>query len=166
MGILQARILEWESSQPRDWTQVSCITGGFFTVWPTREALKKAEYRRIDAFQLRCWRRLLRVPWTTRRSNQSFLKKKINPEYSLGGLMLKLKLQYFGRLIWRATSLEKTLMLGKTEGKSRRGAAEDEMVRQHYWLSGQEFEQTLGDSRGQRSLACCSPWDLKESNTT
>ena len=80
--------------------------------------IKKAEYRRIDAFELRCWRRLLRVPWTARRSNQSALQT-INPEYSLEGLMLKLKLQYFGHLMWRADSLEKTLMLGKIEGRRR-----------------------------------------------
>ena len=82
--------------------------------------IKKAESQRADAFELWCWRRLLRVPWTTRRSNQSILKE-INPEYSLEGLMLKLKLQYFGHLMWRADSLEKTLMLGKTEDKMRRG---------------------------------------------
>ena len=82
--------------------------------------MKKAERRRIDAFELWCWRRLLRVPWTARRSNQSILKK-ISPEYSLEGLMLKLKLQYFGHLIGRAVSLEKTMMLGKIEGRRRRG---------------------------------------------
>ena len=82
--------------------------------------IKKAECQRIDTFELWCWRRLLRVPWTARRSNQSMLKE-ISPEYSLGGLMLKLKLQYFGHLIQRADSLEKTLMLGKTEGKRRSG---------------------------------------------
>ena len=82
--------------------------------------VKKAERRRIDAFELWCWRRLLRVPWNARRSNQSILKK-ISPEYSLEGLMLKLKLQYFGHLIGRAVSLEKTMMLGKIEGRRRRG---------------------------------------------
>ena len=82
--------------------------------------VKKAERRRMDAFELWCWRRLLRVPWTARRSNQSILKE-INPEYSLEGLMLKLKLQYFGHLMRRTDSLEKTLMLGKTEGGRRRG---------------------------------------------
>ena len=81
--------------------------------------IKKAECRRIDAFELWCWIRLLRVPWTARRSNQSILKE-INPEYSLEELMLKLKLQYFGHLMGRADSLEKTLMLGKNEGKRRR----------------------------------------------
>ena len=82
--------------------------------------IKKAEHRWTDTFELWCWRRLLRVPWTARRSNQSILKE-ISPEYSLQGLMLKLKLQYFGHLMWRTNSLEKTLMLGKIEGKRRRG---------------------------------------------
>ena len=80
---------------------------------------KKAEHRRIDAFELWCWRRLLWVPWTARRSNQSILKQ-ISPEYSLEGLMLKLKLQYFGHLMWGTNSLEKSLMLGKIEGRRRR----------------------------------------------
>ena len=84
--------------------------------WP----VKKAEHWRMDAFKLWCWRRLLRVLWTAMRSNQSILKE-ISPEYSLGGLMLKLKLQYFGHLMWRTDSLEKTLMLEKTEGGRRRG---------------------------------------------
>ena len=82
--------------------------------------IKKAERRRIDAFELWCWRRLLRVPWTSRKSKQSILKE-ISPEYSLEGLMLKLKLQYFGHLVREADSLEKTLMLGKIEGTRRRG---------------------------------------------
>ena len=83
-------------------------------------AIKKAEHQRIDAFELWCWRRPLRVPWTARRTNQSILKE-ISPEYSLEGLMLKLKLQYFGHLIRRADSLEKTLMLGGIGGRRRRG---------------------------------------------
>ena len=82
--------------------------------------IRKAEHQKIDAFELWCWRRLLRVPWTARRSNQSILKE-ISLEYSLEGLMLKLKLQYFGHLMWRTDSLEKTLKLGKTEGRRRRG---------------------------------------------
>ena len=82
--------------------------------------IKKAEYQRIDAFELWCWRRLLRVPWTARISNQSILKE-ISPEYSLEGLMLKRKLQYFGQLMWRTDSFEKTLMMGKIEGGRRRG---------------------------------------------
>ena len=95
----------------------------------------------------------MRVPWTARRSNQSILKE-IDPEYSLEGLMLKLKLQYFSHLMRRADSLEKILMLGKIGEK--KGTTEDEMVGWHHQLSGHEFEQTLGDSEGQRSLACCS----------
>ena len=82
--------------------------------------IKKAEHQRIDAFELWCWRRLLRVPWPARRSNQSILKE-ISPEYSLEGLMLKLKLQHFGHLMWRTDSLEKTLMLGKIKSRGRRG---------------------------------------------
>ena len=90
--------------------------------------IKKAKHRRTDAFELWCWRRLLRVPWIARRSNQSILKE-INPECSLEGLMLKLKLQHFGHLMWKADSMEKILMLGKTEGKRRMGVTEDETVR-------------------------------------
>ena len=88
--------------------------------------IKKAECWRIDAFELWCWKRLLRVPWTARRSNQSILKE-ISPDYSLEGLMLRLKLQYFGHMIWRADSLEKTLMLGKIERRRTRGQTENEM---------------------------------------
>ena len=99
--------------------------------------IKKAERRRIDAFELWCWR-LLRVPWTARRSNQSILKE-ISPEYSLEGLMLQLKLQYFDHLMWRTDSFEKTLILGKIEGGRRRGW-QDEMVGLHHRLSGHEFE--------------------------
>ena len=110
--------------------------------------VKKAEHRRIDAFELWCWRRLLRVPWTARRSNQSILKE-ISPEYSLEGLMLKLKLQYFGHLMQRVDSLEKTLMLGGIGGRRRRG--------QHRmrWLDGimddgreSEWTPGVGDGRG------------------
>ena len=112
--------------------------------------IKKADRWRIDVFELWCWR-FLRGPGTAGRSNQSILKE-INSEYSLEGLMLKLKLQYFGHLMQRADSLEKTLMVGQIEGRKRR-ATEDEMVEWHHWLNGHEFEQTLGDSEGQRSLA-------------
>ena len=124
--------------------------------------LKKAEWR-IDAFELWFWRGLLRVPWTARKSNHSILKE-ISPEYSLEGLMLKLKHQYFGHLIWRTDSLEKTLLLGKIEGGRRRGWKRDEMIGWHHWLNGHKFEQTPGDGGGQGSLACCSPWGCKESD--
>ena len=100
--------------------------------------IKKAEHWRIDAFELWCWRRLLRVPWTARRSNQSILKE-ISPGYSLEGLILKLKLQYFGHVMWRADSLEKTLMLGKIKG-GRSSRTKDEMIGRHHWLNGHEFE--------------------------
>ena len=119
---------------------------------------------RIDAFELWCWRRLLRVPWTSGRSNQSILKE-ISPGCSLEGLMLKLKLQYLGHLMWRVDSLEKTLMLGGIEGRRRRGW-QDEMAGWHHRIDGREFEWTLGVGDGQGGLACCSPWDHKESDTT
>ena len=119
---------------------------------------------RIDAFELWCWRRLLRVPWTARRSNQSN-RKEISPEYSLEGLMLKLKFQYSGHLMWWTDSLEKTLMLGKTEGRRTRGR------KRMRWLdciinSMDKSEQALGVGDGQGSLVCCSPWGRKESDTT
>ena len=122
--------------------------------------IKKVECKRIDAFELWCWRRLLRVPWTARRSNQSILKE-ISPKYSLEGLMLKLKLQYFGHLMWRTDSLEKTLMLEDWR-QGEKGMTEDEMVGWHHWLDGHEFEQALGVGDGQGGLACCSPWRCKE----
>ena len=98
--------------------------------------IKKDEHQRIDAFKLWCWRRLLTVPWTARRSNQSILKK-ISPEYSLEGLMLKLKLQYFGHLMWRTDSLEKTLILRKIEGRRRRG---QQRMR---WLDGVTYSMDM-----------------------
>ena len=119
--------------------------------------IKKAEYQRIDAFELWCWKRLLRVPWMARRSNQSILKE-ISPEYSLEGLMLKLKLQNFGHLIGRTDSLEKTLILAGKDWRQEKGTTEDEMVGWHHRLDGHEFEQAPGVGDGQGSLACCSPW--------
>ena len=101
--------------------------------------VKKAEYRRIDAFELWCWRRLLRVPWTARRFNQ-FILKEISPGISLEGMMIKLKLQYFGHLMRRVDSLEKTLMLGVIGGRRRRGQTEDEMAGWHHGLDGRESE--------------------------
>ena len=126
--------------------------------------IRKDEHQRTDAFELWCWRRLLRVRWTARQSNQSILKE-INPEYSLKGLMLKLKLQYFGHLMWRFISLKKTLMLGKTEGK-RRGR---HRIR---WLVDiiDSMDMSLSKLReivkGQGSLTWCSSWDCRELDTT
>ena len=104
--------------------------------------IKKVDHQRIDAFELWCWRRLLRVPWTARRSNQSILKE-ISPEYSLERLMLKLKLQYFGQLMWRVDPLEKTLMLGGTGGRRRRGR------QRMRWLDGitDSMHMSLGELR-------------------
>ena len=123
--------------------------------------IKKAEGQRIDAFELWYWRRLLRVTWTSRRSNQSILKE-ISPEYLLEALMLKL--QYFGHLMKRADSLEKNLLLGKIEGGRRRDSRgwDGWMVSP---IDGHEFEQAPGDDEGQGSLACCSPWGHKELDT-
>ena len=126
--------------------------------------IKKAECQRIDIFELWCWRRLLNVPWTARRSNQSILKE-ISPEDSLEGLMLKLKFQYFGHLMGKANLLEKTLMLGNRD-QEEKGMTEDEMVVWHHQLNGHEFEQALGDGEGQGSLLCCSPWGRTESDMT
>ena len=127
--------------------------------------VKKSERWRIDAFELWCWRRLLRVPWTARRSNQS-IQKEISPGVSLEGMMLKLKLQYFGHLMQRVDSLEKTLMLRGIWGQEEKGATEDEMAGWHHWLDEREFEWTPGDGDGQEGLECCDSWGHKELDTT
>ena len=126
--------------------------------------MKKAECQRIDAFELWYWRRLLRVPLTARRSNQSILKE-ISPGISLEGMMLKLKLQYFGHLMRRVDSLGKILMLGGIGGR-RRGTTEDEMAGWHHWLNGSESEWTPGVGDGQGGLACSNSWGPKESDMT
>ena len=119
--------------------------------------IKKAECQRTDAFELWCWRRLLRVPWTARRSNQSILNE-FSP--ALEGLLLKLKLQYFGHLMQRTESLEKTLMLGKIEGRRRRG------WQRMRWLDGLTDSMDIRETVKDSSLACCSSWGCKESDMT
>ena len=127
--------------------------------------IQKAEHQRIDAFELCCWRRLLRVPWTSRRSNQSILKE-INPAYSLEELMLKLK----APILWLPDS--KSQFIGKDSdagtdwGQEEKGAIKDEMVGRHHWPNGHESEHTPGNSKGQGSLAYCSSWHHKELDTT
>ena len=123
-----------------------------------------AERWRIDAFELWCWRRLLRVPWTSRRSNRSILKE-ISPGYSLEGLMLKLKLQYFGHLLQRVDSLQKT-DAGRDWGQEEKGTTEDEMAGWHHRLDRHESEWTPGVGDGQGGLACCDSWGRKELVTT
>ena len=125
--------------------------------------IKKAEHWRTDAFELWCWRRLLRV--TARRSNQCILKE-ISPEYPLEGLMLKLKLQYFGHLDGKNWVIWKDPDAGKDWRQEEKETTEDEMVGWHHWLDGHEFEQSLGVGDGQGSLVCCSQWGHKESDTT
>ena len=126
--------------------------------------VKKAECRRIDAFDLRCLRRRLRVSWTAGRSNQTILKK-ISPECSLEGLMLKLKRQYFGHLMGEVTHLKRPWCWGRLR-QGEKGMTKDEMVGGHHRFNGDEFEYTLGVGDGQEGLACCSSWGRKELDTT
>ena len=126
--------------------------------------VRKAEHRRIDAFEVWCGRRLLRVLWTAWRSNQSILKE-ISPGISLEGMMLTLKLQYFGHLMWRVDSLEKT-DTGRDWGQEEKGMTEDEMAGWYHGLDGRESEWTPGVGDGQGGLACCGSWGHKESDIT
>ena len=116
--------------------------------------IKKVECWKIYPFELWCWRRLLRVPWTVRTSKQS-IPKEINPEYSLEGLMLKLKLQYMGHLMQRTDSLEKNFDARKDWRQEEKGMTEDKMVGWHHWLDGHEFDQAPGAGDGQESLVHC-----------
>ena len=117
--------------------------------------VKKAEHRRIDAFELWCWRRLLRVPWTARRSNQSILKE-ISPGISLEGMMLKLKFQYFGHLMTMSWLIGKDSDAGRNWGQEKTGTMENEMPGWHHGLDGCESEWNLGVGDGQGGLACCN----------
>ena len=145
-------------------SQGYAFSSGHVWMWEL-DFLKKVEHRRIDAFELWCWRRLLRFPWTARRSNQSILKE-ISSECSLKGLLLKQKLQYFGHLMRRADSFEKTLMLGGIWGQEEKGATEDEMVGWHHRLDGLGFGWTPGVGDGQGGLMCCGSWGRKVSDRT
>ena len=156
-SVLKSRDITLPTNVCRVKTMVFPIVMHGYKSWTTNQA----ECQRIDAFELWCWRRLLKVPWTGRRSNQSILRE-INPEYSLEGM--KLKLQYFSHLMWTADSLEKTLMFGMIEDRGRKG--HQRMRGWHHWCNGHESGQTSGDGEGQGSLACCSPWGCKESDTT
>ena len=126
--------------------------------------IKKSDSQRIDAFELWCWRRLLRVPWTARRSNQSILKE-ISLDYSLERLILKLKLQYFGCVMWKLTHWKRPWCWERLKAGGE-GTDRGWMVGWHHWLNGREFEQAPGVGDGQGSLVCCSPWDSKESDMT
>ena len=126
--------------------------------------MKKAEHRKIDAFELWCWRRLLRVPWTARGSNQYILKE-VSPGCSLEGMLLKLKLQYFGHLI-RRVLIGRESDAGRDWGQEEKGTTEDEMVGWHHRLDGHGFGWTPRVGDGQGGLACCDSWGRKESDLT
>ena len=145
----KVNMVSWMMKRQSPWAQVhTSVKRGYFIlggwIWAS-STIKKAEHQRNDAFKLWCWRRLWRVPSTAKRSNQSILKE-INPEYSWEGLMLKLKLQYFGHLIANRWLTRKDPDSGKDWGQEEKRMTEDEMVGWHHWLNGHEFEQALGDS--------------------
>ena len=154
-------------TQLNDWTELNWVKAMVFSVVMCGYkscTIKKAECWRIDTFELWCWRKLLRVLWTARRSTHSILKE-ISPEYSLEGLMLKRKLHYFGHLMWRTDSVEKT-DTGKDWRQEENRTTENEMVRWHHRLNGHEFEQAPGVSNAPGSLACCSPWGHEKLDMT
>ena len=162
MTNLDSIFKSWDTTLP---TKVRLVKAMVFPVvmygcesW----TMKKAEHWRTDAFELWCWRRLLRVPWTARRSNQSILKE-ISPQCSLEGLMLQLKLQYFGYLMQRVDSLEKTLMLGGIGARGGDDRGWDGWM--HHPLDGHEFEWSPRVNDGQGGLACCNSWGRKDSDT-
>ena len=161
--MLQSSLWDCKNSDMTLTTQVLIVKVIIFPVAMHRYeswTIKKAEHQRTDAFKLWCWRIVLKVLWPARISNQSILKE-INPEYSLEGLMLKLKLQYFGHLMWRVDSLGKFLMLGKLEGRRRR------QCQRLRWTNSVDvsLSRLWERVKGPGSLVCCSPWDRKGLNT-
>ena len=149
-------------------TKVQIVKAMVFPVVMYRSeswTIKKADRKRIDAFELWCWRRLLRVPWTARRTNLSILKE-INPECSLERQILKLRLQYFGHFMRRKDSLEKTLMLGKCEGRRRRGRQRMRWLDSVTEATNMNYTKTLGGSVRQEGLVCFGPWGHEELDTT
>ena len=164
MTNLDSVLKSWDITLPTKVGLVKTMVFPVVTYGCESWTIKKAEHQRIDAFELWYGRRLLRVPWTARRCNQSILKE-ISPEYSLEGLILKQKLQYFGHMIWSTDSLEKTLMQGKTEDWRRRG------WQRMRWLNCNTNSMDISLSKlgvcdGQEGLACCNSWGHKESYTT
>ena len=144
-------------------SQVCGLPRGHVWLWELDQ--KEGRAPKNWSFKLSCWRRLLRVSWTERLSNQ-LIWKEINPEYSLEGLMLKLKLPYFGHLVWTANSLEKVPDSGKDWGQKEKRASEDEMAACNHWCNGHQLGQSSGDCEGWGGLACCYPWGHKELDTT
>ena len=161
MTNLESILKRWDITLPIKVHLAKAMVFSVVMYWCESWAIKKAECQRIDAFELWCWRRLLRVPWTARRSNKSILKE-ISPEYSLEGLMLKLKLQYFCHLMQRTDSFGKDPDAGKDQSQEEKRTTVDEMVVWHHQLDWHEFEQALGVGDGQGGLVWCCPWDYKE----
>ena len=150
----------WSISSKTPWNPVKAMVFPRVIYGCESWTVKKVEHWRSDVFELWCWRRLLRVPWTTRRFNQSILKE-ISPEYSLERLMLEVGISILWPPDVRNWHIGKDPDAGKDWRREEKGTTEDEMIGWHRWLNGRESEQTPGDSEGQISLECCSPWVAK-----
>ena len=164
MTKLDSILKSWDITLPTKVRLVKAVVFPIVMYGCENWTVKKAEHQRIDPFELWCWRRLLRVPWTARKSNESILKE-ISPEYSLEGLMLKLKPQYFGHLMQRMDSSEKTLLLGKIEGRRRRGWQRtrwlDDITNSMDWIC-----VNTGSRQWTERPGCCSPWGHKETRVS